>query len=130
MSRDILLCLVGCVLVAGTALAFLPSDASSREPEIRAYREKVRKEYEERIEKRREVATREFERATKSLGVPPWELDRVVNGDNSRQIATVAAQQVAASGAVKKQILVSIVLFILIGSGLVWVRKATRNAKD
>lgn len=130
MIRRLFLSWIVSLLAAGAAMAFLPSDASEREPEIRAYREKVRADYEKRIEERQAVATKEYERATKAIGVPPWELDRVVDGDNSRQVQQMAVLQEQSSNAVKKQILVSIVLLILIGSGVAWVRKATRTDEE
>jgi hypothetical protein len=116
---------------AGTASAFLPPDASVREPEIRAYRRKIRQDYEKRIEERRDKAALEYERATIAIDLPPWELERVMKGESLEEIRAAAAEErVSVRKPLKKRFLVSIVLFILIGSAVVWVRRATRDEEE
>ncbi|QHI70831.1 hypothetical protein [Tichowtungia aerotolerans] len=115
---------------AGAAMAFLPPDASAREPEIRAYRRKVRENYEKRIEERQKRAAVAYKKATAAIGVPPWELDRVLNGESSEEIQAAVEERISAEKSVKKKILVSIVLFILIGSAVVWVTHATRDGEE
>lgn len=126
MRRIVLLSLI-VFSAAGGALAFLPPDASVREPEIRAHRVKVRKEYEKRIEKRQQEVMREYARATASLGVPPWELDRVLNGESEEDVQAAVQEQLVSEKTVKKRILVSIVLLIIIGCAVGWVKHTTRE---
>lgn len=115
---------------AAGALAILPPDASERIPELRAAAIKVRKDYEERLEERRELATRKYEEATAAIGVPPWELERVLNGESEEDVKAAVQQQVAAKKIVKKRILVSIVLLIIIGSAVGWVKHTTREVES
>lgn len=115
---------------AGGVWAILPPDASVREPEIRAHRIKVRKAYAERIEKRKELITKEYERATAAIGVPPWELDRVLNGESEEDVQVAVQQQLVSEKIVKKRILVSIVLLIIIGSAVGWVKHTTREVES
>ena len=121
-----LICLL-LLSAAGWAFAFLPPDASAREPEIRAYRRKLRENYEKRMEVRRQRTTIEYEKATAAIGVPPWELDRVLNGESREEIQAAAQQRLVEKKNVKNRILVSIVLLILIGSAVLWVRNATAD---
>jgi len=117
------------VTAAGGALAILPPDASEREPEIRAQRIRVKKEYEERMEKRRELATRQYEQATADIAVPPWELKRRMSGEPDKKIEVQIQQEQAAEKETRKQVLVSIMLFIIIGSIVGWVRHKTRDVE-
>ena len=123
--------LIGFILFsAAGALAFLPPDASMREPQIRAHRIQVRKEYEERMEARRELVTRQYEKAMASIGVPPWELDRVLNGKSEEDIQAEVEQVRTVKKKVRKQFLVSIVLLIIIGSGVGWVKHKTHEVES
>ena len=115
--------------VAGSALAFLPPDASEREPEIRAQRLKVRKDYEKRLEERQQRAQESYDRATAAIGVPQWQLERTHDGQVVKKVGIVGPKRVSVEKTVQKRILVSIVLFILIGCAVVWVRRATREVE-
>lgn len=129
MSKSFVL--IGIVFFsAAGALAILPPDASEREPEIRAHRIKVKREYEKRMDERRELITREYEKATAAIGVPPWEMDRVLNGKSEKHIQAEVAQVQTAKKKVRKQFLVSIVLLIIIGSGVGWVKHKTREVES
>jgi len=112
---------------AAGALAILPPDADVREPELRAHAFKVRREYEERIEKHREFVTRRYEQATADIDTPPWEIIRKRNGESKKFVQAKVEQQLTAENQVKKRVLVSIVLLIIIGSILGWVKHATRE---
>ena len=59
-------------ILAAAAQAILPADASAREPQIRAYRQKVRENYEKRLEKRQAEAVRAYEQTRAEIFVPPW----------------------------------------------------------
>ena len=118
------------LLSAGGAHAILPPDASLREPEIRAQRIQMEKEYEERIQKRRDEATEAYKRATAAIDVPPWELDRVRNGKSGADSRSNAPQQPIEEKNPNQRILVSIVLLILIGSAVGWIRFKTRDVEQ
>ena len=123
--------LIGFILFsAAGALAFLPPDASEREPEIRAHRIQVQKEYEKRIEERRELIAREYEKATAAIGIPPWEMDRVLNGKSEKDVQAEIEQVQTVKKKVRKQFLVSIVLLIIIGSGVGWVKHKTHEVES
>jgi predicted urease superfamily metal-dependent hydrolase len=125
VSRSALFILI--LFSAAGGFAILPPDAEMREPELRARAYKVREQYEERIEKRRALATRQYEQATADIGVPPWEIKRRMNGEPPKRIEQMAEQQLVAKKTAKKRILVSIVLLIIIGCTLGWVKHATRE---
>ena len=124
--------LVGLVLFAAAgALAILPPDADVREPDLRAHALKVRKEYEERLEKRRELASRRYDQATADINTPPWEIIRKRNGESKKNIqAKVEQRRQAAANRVKKRILVSILLLSLIGFAVAWAKHATREVES
>jgi hypothetical protein len=115
---------------AAGALAILPPDASMRVPELRANAIKVRKEYEERIEKRRELATGQYEQATADIGVPPWELKRRMSGKPSKQVQAAIEQVQTDKKEKGKQFLVSILLLIIIGSIVGWIRYKTHEGES
>lgn len=125
VNRKVVFGLILCS--AAGAWAILPPDAEMREPELRARAIKVRQAYEERMEKRRELATRQYEQATADIGVPPWELKRRMNGEPDKKIEQMAEQKRVEKKTVKKRVLVSIVLLIIIGSTVGWVKHATRE---
>ncbi len=124
MSRFAALCLL-ILLAAAGAQAILPPDASVREPEIRARRIQNRKEYEKRMEERRELMVREYKRTRQAVDIPPWKRARVLDGaaEADRQVAAAVRSNVKKEK--KSRFLVSIVLFILIGSAVGWVKYAT-----
>jgi len=123
--------LFGLILFAAAgAFAILPPDADVRLPELRARAIKVRAEYEERLEERRELATRQYEQATADIAVPPWELQRRMRGEPDRRVQAEVAQVQTAKKKTRKQFLVSIVLFIIIGSGVGWVKHKTREVES
>jgi hypothetical protein len=117
------------LVLAGSAQAILPPDASVREPEIRAHRQRVEEAYQKRIQKRRDQATEAYEKATAAIGVPPWELSRVLSGKSDQKIQAQGRLQMKEENP-KSRILVSIVLLILIGSAVGWVKYKTRDAEQ
>ena len=122
--------LFGLILFAAAgALAVLPPDAEVREPELRANAIRVRKEYEERTEQRRELATRRYEQATADIGVPPWELKRRMNGEPDKKVRAEVQQATAEKKQSKKRFLVSILLLVAIGSIVGWLKHTTREVK-
>lgn len=130
MRKQFVLLILIVFSTAGWVFAILPPDASERGPELRARAIKVRKEYAERIEKRKELITREYVRATAAIGVPPWELDRVLNGESEEDVKAAIQKDLTSKKIVKKRILVSIVLLIIIGSAVGWVKHTTREVES
>lgn len=118
------------LLAAGAAQAFLPPDAKAREPEIRAYRQQIRKQYEERIEERRAEAAKEYVRVKEMINLPPWERDKVItrSGEVLRRPAPVAESFSEKTGA--NRVFVSIILLLIIGSIVAWIKRATREVDE
>lgn len=130
MIRPRILLLILIAAAAGSAWAILPPDASLREPEIRAHRQKVRENYEKRLKERQKRAIDAHERATKALNVPPWELDRVLDGKRKPDIQAAVEERILEGSSTKRRLLVSIVLFILLGAAVLWVKHATRSIDE
>lgn len=126
MSRSVSLCLL--ILFAATAVqAILPPDASEREPEIRAARIRNRKEYDKRIELRRQEAVLAYKRVKAEMRIPPWERARAPDGSPETVRRTAGTDASAVKKEKKPRLLVSIMLLILIGSAVGWVTIATRK---
>jgi hypothetical protein len=124
MMRRILILSV-LVLLARSAGAFLPPDASAREPQIRAYRQRVRRQYEQRQIERQAQAIRAYEKTQADVFTPPW-MRGGTQAAVSLETATVSPETKKAGGR-KNRFLVSFVLLILLGAGAGWVRYATRE---
>jgi hypothetical protein len=117
------------LLLAGSAGAILPPDASAREPQIRAYRQQVRDKYEERMVERRAEAVRAYEKTRADIFTPPW----MRNGAQAElQSAGAVAGEAQNAKAAKRnhRFLISVVLLILIAGGAGWVRYATRRIDE
>lgn len=113
------------VLLAGSARAFLPPDASAREPQIRAYRQRVRQQYEKRQIERQAQAIRAYEKTQADVFTPPW-MRGEARTSVSLETGTVSSETKKAGGR-KNRFLVSFVLLILLGAGAGWARYATRD---
>ncbi|MGE4489822.1 MAG: hypothetical protein AB7E95_09795 [Kiritimatiellales bacterium] len=114
------------VAAAGTASAFLPDDASAREPQIRAYRQRVRDTYQQRLEERQAESVRAYERTYENVFTPPWKQNRA----DSRSEGVVDGGAAAVESKPEKRnhrFLVPIMLLIFIGSAAGWVRFATQK---
>lgn len=127
IRRMITLCFI--VFLAGAARAILPPDASAREPQIRAQRQKIRDQYQERLVERQAEAVRAYERTRADIFTPPW----LRGADTAGAPAGTGSVSSAVSEKAAKRnhrFLVSIVLLILIGGGAVWVRRATKEIDE
>ncbi len=114
------------VSLAWSAFAILPPDAEFREPEIRAQRTRARKEYQKGLEERRAFMIREHMRIKAVARIPPWDRDRDSKRvQQTREGGENLIKPEAENG--KKRVLVSIMLLILIGSGVLWAKRATRE---
>lgn len=114
------------VLLAGSAGAFLPPDASAREPQIRAYRQRVRQKYEQRQIERQAQAMRAYEKTQADVFTPPWMRDGAQTATSLGAGASSSSGTEKARGR-KNRFLVSFVLLILLGAGTGWARYATRE---
>lgn len=114
--------------LAGTTPAFLPPDASAREPQIRAYRQKVREKYEERMVERRAEAVRAYQRTQADVFTPPW-----MRGEAQAVLTSGSEGNSTASDKTGKRnhrFLISVVLLISLGAVAGWIRHATREIDE
>ena len=118
-----------CFVLAGPAGAFLPPDASEREPEIRAHTMKVRKNYEKKLVERRAYAVKAYEKTEAAIYIPPWDRAYVLEGKPRESADVVSERKIASKKETKNRVLVSIVLLIIIGSAVGWVKYATREVE-
>lgn len=127
--KRLFLILVAWLWTVLPAAAFLPPDASAREPQIRAYRQQVRDNYERRQKERRQQAVEAYRQTQAAVFTPPWMRGTVQTGVIR---ASGSAQELAAeeSAQRKNRLLVSIMLLVLIGSAALWVRHATRRMDE
>ena len=125
MIRRILISAFFVLASAGVASAMRSSDAKAREPQIRAYYQQIRDNYEtKQVERKAEVAQAN-EKTRVEIFTPPW-----LRGDqNGIQSGADSATAAAADKAHKRnhRIFISIVLLILTSSVAGWVRYATRE---
>jgi hypothetical protein len=125
--RIVLFALLVSVL-AGSSQAFLPPDAKAREPQLRAYRQKLTDNYEKRVVERQEQAVRSYEQTRSDIFTPPW----------MRGITQTALQSGTGSDAARQEktgkrnhrFFVSVVLLILLGAVAGWVRYGTREIDE
>jgi hypothetical protein len=110
---------------AGSACAFLPPDASAREPQIRAYRQEVRAKYEERLVARQAEAVRAYQRTQVDIFTPPWMRTQTQMSATPGEGAVPVVPPKTHER--KHRFLVSFVLLIFIGAGVGWARYATRD---
>lgn len=113
------------VVLAGSARALLPADASTREPQIRAYRQQVRDHYEERLVERQAEAVRAYERTRADIFTPPW-----LRGEQDGGLQTEADAAAAAADRMHERfrhVLISIIFLSLIVGGAGWVWYKTRE---
>lgn len=128
MHRKVILILAVAAL-AGTARAILPPDASAREPQIRAYRQQVRNNYEKRLVERQELAVRAYEQTRADIFTPPW----VRAGMHAALLTGVDGSLLAEMERTEKRnnrLFASIVLLILIAGAAGWVRYATKEIEE
>lgn len=124
MSRTSML-LITLLMLAGSTHAFLPPDASAREPQIRAYRQKVREKYEERQIERQAQAVRAYEQTQADIFTPPW-----MRGQSQASVTQGNGSSGITSEQEKKRnyrFLISVVLLIALGAVAGWIRHATRE---
>ncbi|MEI7850868.1 MAG: hypothetical protein WCH86_03465 [Kiritimatiellales bacterium] len=109
--------------LAGAAQALLPPDAKARVPELRAYYQKVRDDYEIKQTEFRAELARAREQAEVDIRTPPW-----MRGEQAalQSEANVAA---AADKTHKRisHVLISIIFLSLIVGGAGWVWYKTRQ---
>lgn len=117
------------ITVAGSAHAILPPDASAREPQIRAYRQRVRDEYEKRTAERKKAAARAYEQTKAEVFTPPWMRKSRQAAAGAGAAVQAAAQSVAADQAVPR-LFVSLILLLLIGGLTLGVWFITREKTD
>ncbi len=129
MRNSQYLMLLFCILVAGTASAFLPPDASAREPQIRAYRQQVREKYEERKAAQYEHAVQAYEQTRADVFTPPWLRGKAQEAERLG-VDPAAAERAENAQKRKHRILTTIMFLILIGSGVGWVRYATKKQNE
>lgn len=120
------LILFATLLAAGQAAAILPPDASAREPQIRAYRQRLRDDYNKRQLERQAEAVRAYEKTRAEIFTPPWM--RTTTG--AAMTAAEPLQDQAENLAEEKSarhLLLSVVLLLAIAVVTLWVRYATRE---
>lgn len=113
--------------LAGSARAILPPDAKAREPQLRAYRQRLTDNYEKRQIERQEAAVRAHEQTLADIFIPPW----MRNGAQAA-LETDSTGTAVYMHAPKRnhRFLVSIVLLILIGVAAGLVRYITRELDE
>lgn len=116
-------------LIAGTAPAILPPDAAAREPEIRARRIRLQKEYDKRQVERQEMSIRAYEQTRADIFTPPWKRTQASSGVIQRSSGTPDIQPQAVE---KKshRVLVSFLLITLLVVIAGWVRYATKEIDE
>lgn len=129
MMRRISICIVYVAVLAGSVNAMTSEGDSAREPQIRAYRQRVRDNYEKRLVERQNDAVRAYEDTRASIFTPPWMRGTAHTGLLS---GTEIADVLAAEQAEKRnhRLLVSIMLLVLIGAAAGWARHATREIDE
>lgn len=115
--------------IAGVAFAILPPDATAREPQIRAYRQQVRKKAEERMEARRVEARRAYDQVSVDVVTPPWMRTKTKAHTVSATDTQAFVEEVSIQKE-KRHILAPIVLMALIVAAAGWVRYATREIDE
>ncbi|MEI8205865.1 MAG: hypothetical protein WCG03_03210 [Kiritimatiellales bacterium] len=126
MRRVIILFVL--VLQAGSVRAILPPDAKAREPQLRAYRQRLNENYEKKLVERQEEAIRAYEKTRADIFTPPW-----MRGEQAAlQSGAEAVAQVEADRTHKKirRILISIMSLALIIGGAGWVWYKTRETDE
>jgi hypothetical protein len=115
------------VMLTGSAWAFLPPDASAREPQIRAHRQQVRDNHEKRLVERQAVAVRAYEQTRSDIFTPPWmraaAQDALPSGGELSDVVRADEK----SKQRNHRLLLSIMFLILIGAAVGWAHYATRE---
>ena len=111
--------------LAGVAQAMLPPDAKAREPQLRAYYQKIRDDYEVQQAELQVERARARERAEVDIFTPPWLRNGAQAGVQSGNDAAAAEAKNARQK--MHRILISTLLLILIGAAAGWARHATRE---
>jgi hypothetical protein len=116
------------MLLTGSVRAILPPDAKAREPQLRAYRQRLTDSYEERQAERQAEAVQAYERTRAEIVVPPW----MRSGRTAVSPGSGTGSAGLAGNASKRnhRILVSIMLLILIICVVGWIRYATREQDE
>lgn len=118
------------VVLGATAQAILPPDASAREPQLRAYRQRMREQYEARQLERQAAASQAYRQTRAAIFTPPWM--RTSSG-TAAVIKGPEAERVLQQQANEKRnhrIFVSVVLLILIVAAAGWAHYATRELDE
>ena len=79
------------------------------------------------MEARRDFVVREHHRVKAVAALPPWERGMTSEERIEYQAQKVVEKELCERNTVKKQIWVSIMLLLLIASGVVWLKYKTRE---
>lgn len=118
------------LLLAGGVQAILPPDAIYRAPQIRAEYARREQLREEGKKKRDIFVIQQYEKVRADMDKPPW-LRIGMQADGELAVADRAL--VARTGNVQKgnnRFFISVVLLILIGGVVGWIRYATRELDE
>ncbi len=124
--RNIILLIL--ILLAGSARAILPPGAKAREPQLRVYRQQLTDTYEKRQVERQAEAVQAYDRTRAEIAIPPGM--RSGRAEAAPGSDADSAGQAGKASKRNHRIMVSIMLLILIGIGVGWVRYATRKPDE
>lgn len=125
MTHRLVVLMLFIATLAGGAQAFLPPDAKARAPQLRAYYQQVRDNYEIKQAELQVERARAREQAEVDIFTPPW-----MRGEQAAlQFGAEAAAKAAADRTKKiiRHILISIIFLSLIVGGAGWVWYKTRQ---
>ena len=125
MTRRLVVLMLFIATLAGAVQALLPPDAKARVPELRAYYQKIRDNYEVREAELEVEKARAREQAEVDIRTPPW-----MRGEQAElQFGAEAVARAAAEETQKaiRHILISIIFLSLIVGGAGWVWYKTRQ---
>jgi hypothetical protein len=124
MTQRLVVLMLFIATLAGGAQAFLPPDAKARAPQLRAYYQQVRDNYEIKQAELQVERARAREQAEVDIRTPPW-----MRGEQAVQTRAEAVAAVAADKTHKiiRRILISIIFLSLIVGGAGWVWYKTRE---
>ncbi len=125
MTHRLVVLLLFIATLAGGARAMLPPDAKAREPQLRAYYQRVRDNYEVKQAELQVEQARAREQAAVDIRTPPW-----MRGEQAAlQSGAEAVTQAAADRTHERvrRVLISIIFLSLIVGGAGWVWYKTRE---
>lgn len=129
MSRRLRILLLMLCWLPAAAPAFFPPDAEYRQQEILEYRRRKKAQYAEANRRHEKQMIVQDSRVRSRLATPFWMRGSVQTGV-VRGPQSPREQAAAQSAQRNNRLLVSILLIVLIGIAVLWVRHATRRMDE